>query len=199
MQFRSHTAVLAGGAAIALALTACSGGTSGDDDGPSTEFTYWSQWKEGESQQIVMAQAIEDFEAETGITVNVQWQGRDNVQRTVPTLSTPTVPDLVDSSYLKLYPSLVATGQAHGLADAWATEVDDGQTVTDLVPAAYLDSIDITGEDDQPWMVPYMLSSDAIWFNAAEHPEIAENPPATWEEFIALLDQLKADGQTPIA
>lgn len=130
MRFRTHVPALAGIAAVALALTACSGGTTGgDDDGPSTEFTYWSQWKEGEAQQVVMAQAIEDFEAETGITVNVQWQGRDNVQRTVPTLSTPTVPDLVDSSYVKLFPSLVATNQAHGLSEAWETEVEDGQTV----------------------------------------------------------------------
>lgn len=208
MQSRTRYAVLAGGAAMALFLTACSGGsgstgsgdgTSGGAEPVSTEFTYWSQWKEGESQQIVMAQAIEDFEAETGITVNVEWQGRQNVQSTVPTLSTPTVPDLIDSSYLKLYPSLVATSQAHSMADAWATEVDGGKTVADLVPATYLDSIDITGDDGDPWMVPYTLSTDSIWYNAAEHPEIAANPPATWDELIALLDQLKANGETPIA
>lgn len=198
MQIRTRAAFVAGGTALALVLTACSGGSSGDD-GPSTEFTYWSMWNEGEAQQEVMAQAIEDFEAETGITVNVQWQGRDNVQRVVPTLSTPTVPDLVDSSFVKLYPALVATDQALGLSEAWQTEVDDGQTVADLIPADYLDSIDITTADGEPWMVPYNLTSDAIWFNAAEHPELVENPPATWDDFIALLDELKADGIAPLA
>src|SRR5699024_7853178 len=74
MHFRMRTALAAGVTAAAMTLAACSGPGSGDE--PSEEFTYWSMWKEGEPQQKVMAQAIEDFEAETGITVDVQWQGR---------------------------------------------------------------------------------------------------------------------------
>src|SRR5699024_580842 len=198
MQIRMRTALVAGVTAAAMTLAACSGPGAGDD-GPSEEFTYWSMWKEGEPQQKVMAQAIEDFEAETGITVEVQWQGRNNVQRTVPTLSTHTGPDLVDSSYVKLYPALVATQQALGLDQAWQAEVEDGKTVSDLIPQSYLDSIDIMNDDGQPWMVPYNLTSDAIWFNEAEYPEIAKNPPQTWAEFIDLLDELKQDGVAPIA
>ncbi|HLR28616.1 MAG TPA: extracellular solute-binding protein [Ruania sp.] len=197
MHFRMRTALAAGVTAAAMTLAACSGPGSGDE--PSEEFTYWSMWKEGEPQQKVMAQAIEDFEAETGITVDVQWQGRDNVQRTVPTLSTHTGPDLVDSSYVKLYPALVATQQAHGLDQAWQTEVEDGKSVSDLIPQSYLDSIDIMNDDGQPWMVPYNLTSDAIWFNEAEYPDIAKNPPQTWDEFIDLLDKLQDDGVAPIA
>lgn len=183
------------------ALTACSGdpGQAGASDAPSTEFTYWSMWKEGEPMQEVMAEAIADFEAETDIEVNVEWQGRDNIQRTVPTLSTPTGPDLVDSSYVKIYPALVASNQAQGLSEAWEAEVDGGQTVSDIIPARYLETVDIEGEDGGKWMVPYTLTSDAIWFNAAEYPELKDNPPATWDEFIALLDEMKAEGKTPIA
>lgn len=181
------------------ALGACSGGPGGENGEPSTEFTYWSMWKEGEPMQEVMAEAIADFEAETEITVDVQWQGRDNVQRTVPTLSSPTGPDLVDSSYVKLYPALVASGQVNGVGDAWETEVEEGETLTDTIPGRYLETIDITTEDGDPWMIPYTLTSDAVWFNAEEHPELAESPPETWDEFITLLDDLKSDGKTPIA
>lgn len=180
------------------AVSACSGGPEENEGEASTEFTYWSMWKEGEPMQEVLNTAITDFEAESDITVNVQWQGRDNIKRIVPTLSTPTVPDLVDSSYVKLYPSIVASGQAKGLEDAWDTDVD-GKPLTDVIPARYLETIDITNDDDQPWMVPYTLTSDAIWFNATTHPELKENPPTTWDEFITLLDDMKANGEAPIA
>src|SRR5699024_11944437 len=76
MHFRMRTALAAGVTAAAMTMAACSGPGSGDD--PSEEFTYWSMWKEGEPQQKVMAQAIEDFEAETGITVDVQWRSEEH-------------------------------------------------------------------------------------------------------------------------
>ncbi|MPV38149.1 extracellular solute-binding protein [Georgenia subflava] len=194
-----RAAALAAIGAASLVLAACS--DSGADSGSgeeSTEFTYWSMWKEGEPMQVVMAQAIEDFEAETGITVDAQWQGRDNVQRTVPTLSTRTGPDLVDGSYVKLFPAIVASGQALGLDEAWTAE-SEGGTLEEVVPARYLETIDIELEDGQPWMVPYTITSDAVWFDAASHPDLVESPPQTWDDFIGLLDSLEADGQTPIA
>lgn len=181
------------------AVSACSGGPGPDDGEASTEFTYWSMYLEGEPMQEVLATAIEDFEAETDIIVNVQWQGRDNIQRTVPTLMTSTVPDLVDGPYTKIYPGLVASGQAKGLEDAWNSDLGDDEKAKDVVPARYLETIDIMNDDEQPWMVPISLTSDAIWFNAATHPELKDQPPATWDDFIALLDKLKANGETPIA
>lgn len=195
-------AAVCGLASMALiGLSACSnteGGGSAAGGEDCTEFTYWSMWQKGEAMQEVLAKAISDFESETDATVDVQWQGRDNLQRMVPTLNTDTVPDLVDGSYVNISPALVATQQAHGLKDAYSTEVG-GTPVDQVIPAKYLESIDIELEDGQPWMLPYTLSSDAIWFNAKDHPELVESPPETWEEFIALLDELKADGETPIA
>ncbi|MGC0273316.1 ABC transporter substrate-binding protein [Pseudactinotalea sp. Z1739] len=184
--------------AVALGLAACSGTSADEGNAEATEFTYWSAWNEGEVQQEVMAQAIEDFTAETGIEVNVQWQGRDNVQRLVPALNTNEVPDLVDQSYVNTYGSLVAAGQVQGLSTAWNADIE-GQTLADIVPAQYLEYIDIELDDGEYWMVPYQLTSDAIWFDAATHPDLVDNTPQSWEEFVALLDDLQADGHTPIA
>ena len=110
--------------AVAGAVVGCTGPTPTDEKSPQQSgggasqpagdkgtFTYWSMWKEGEPMQKVVAEAVKDFEAETDIKVDVQWQGRDNIQRTVPTLSTQTGPDLVDSSFVKIFPALVASGQ----------------------------------------------------------------------------------------
>ncbi|SEB65111.1 carbohydrate ABC transporter substrate-binding protein, CUT1 family [Paramicrobacterium humi] len=180
----------------ALAVTAS--GCASQSSGASDSLTYWSMWKEGEAQQKVVAAAIADFEDETGITVNVQWQGRDNVKKVVPTLNTNKTPDLIDGSFAKLAPILAETNQAAPLTKAYDAEVD-GKKVSDLIPSAYLKAGELTLEGaDAPWMLPYSLTSDAVWFNAAEHPELVEKAPATWDEFIDTLDELQAKGETPI-
>ncbi|SIN88679.1 ABC transporter substrate-binding protein [Agromyces cerinus] len=192
-KIRKMSALLVGGV-LAVTASGCA-----SQAGSSDALTYWSMWKEGEAQQKVVAAAIADFEDETGITVNVQWQGRDNVKKVVPTLNTNKVPDLVDGSFAKLAPILAETGQAKSLTEAYDAEVD-GSTVADLIPSAYLDADELSVDGgDAPWMLPYSLTSDAIWYNAAAHPELVENPPATWDDFIDTLDQLKADGEAPLA
>ncbi|MCC2594294.1 ABC transporter substrate-binding protein [Tessaracoccus sp. OS52] len=193
--------VIAGGA---LALTACgSGGNSADaeaGDGAAQKpesITYWSMWNEDEPQQQVIAQAIEGFEAGTGIKVNVEWQGRGVTQSLIPALNTNKVPDIADSPFLKLAPVFAGSGQAADLTAVYDSEVD-GEAVKDLVGERNL----IEGRtvvDGKPWLLPYTVSSDAIWFDAAAYPEFASNPPQTWDEFAEALAQLKADGVAPLA
>ncbi|MBN9156849.1 extracellular solute-binding protein [Microbacterium sp.] len=184
--------------AVALAATGCASGAGGGSGSGGT-LTYWSMWKEGEAQQKVLASAIADFTKETGIKVTVQWQGRDSVKKVVPTLNTNNVPDLIDSSFAKLAPVLATSGQAKELTAAYGADVD-GEKVSDLVPKAYLADADITREGDTaPWMLPYTLTSDAIWFNAATHPELASAPPKDWNAFVAELDTLKAANEVPLA
>lgn len=183
-------------AAVALTAAACGGTDTGQS--AATEFTYWSMWKAGEPQQKVLAAAIADFEKQHNVKVNVEWQGRNNLQKLVPALNTNNVPDLVDGSYVKLYPAVVATGQARGLTEAYATQVD-GKPAGDLIPAKYLAGVDIKTTDGQPWMLPYQIQSETIWFNAAKNPDLKTNPPKTWDEFVAALDRIKAAGQTPLA
>ncbi|ALE04931.1 ABC transporter substrate-binding protein [Arthrobacter sp. ERGS1:01] len=195
-KFSKALAVLA---VATLALSACGSGADAGKSGPDAgTITYWSMWKVGEPQQKVIAGAIADFEKETGATVKVQWQGRSNVQKLVPALNTNNVPDIVDGPYAKLAPVLGDTGQAHGLADAYAQKVD-GKTVSELIPGKYLQVSNIKDKDGQPWMLPYSLSSDGIWFDAAKNPGLAASPPASWDDLVALLDKEKAAGQTPLA
>lgn len=184
-------------AGATLALSACGGGaaTPGAEGGT---LTYWSMWKVGEPQQLVIEKAIADFEEETGSTVKVQWQGRSNVQKLVPALNTNNVPDIVDGPYAKLAPVLGNTGEALALDAAYDSEVE-GTKVSELIPKKYLAVSNIQDQDGKPWMLPYSLSSDGIWYNAAANPELESAPPASWDEFIALLDKYKAEGKVPLA
>lgn len=194
MASRKNALQAAAGAVLLFAVSACMGAGSGGD----ADLTYWSMWKVGEPQQKVMAKAVADFEKETGLDVDVQWQGRNNLQKLVPTLNTNSVPDLVDGPYVKAVPALVATNQAHALGAAYARDVE-GSTVSELIPKKYLDTIDIKLSNGQPWMLPYQITSDAVWYNAAEHPEIKKNPPATWDEWIAAMNKIKGSGEAPLA
>lgn len=189
-----------------LALAACSGGDSaapaepGETPEKPESISYWSMWKEGETQQKVLADAVKEWEEETGITVNVEWQGRGVVQKLTPALNTNKVPDLVDAAYNKIAPVLVSTGQAGSMQAAYDTEID-GKKVSELIPEKYISgTTKLRLDDDTPWMMPYSLSSEAMWFDATKYPDWESAPPQTWDEFMTVLDELKADKEVaPIA
>ncbi len=177
-------------------------GSAAPSAGPSAEpgsFTYWAMWKEGEPQQKVLQAAIDSFTKDTGITVDVQWQGRGNLTKLLPTLNTDQVPDLVDQGAANMRGALVPNGQAKDLTDAYALEVagEPGTKVSDVIPSKFVDVV----RDDAgaPFMVPYEITSSAMWFNAADLPNVAANPPMTWDAFIKVLDEEKAAGRAGLA
>lgn len=195
-------AALAAATALTLVtgVAACSSsGSSSGSGGGGKSFTYWSMWKKGEPQQKVMAAAIKDFEKKTGDKVNVQWVGRQNMQKLTPALNTDNVPDLVDGPVSKANPAMVATNQALGLKAAYADKTADGKTVKSVVPTKYLKDVKINLSDGQPYMVPYNIQTDGIWFNAAKYPDLKKNPPKTWDQFLGTLKKLKSQGVAPIA
>lgn len=150
---RRQLFALGAGGAAAAALAGC-GGTSSSGSGSGDSITYWSNWKEGEAQQAVLAEAIVAFEEESGITVTVEWQGRQVTQKIVPVLNTPQVPDILDGAYGKLAPVLAATGQVRPLDGVFSSDVE-GEAITDVIPAKFRN--DSTMVDGSPWLLPVFL------------------------------------------
>lgn len=183
-------------AGLGVAMLVGCGASSQPD---KTTLTYWSIWSKGEPIQLVFEDAIADFEKETGVDVKVQWQGRANADKLIAALKTNNVPDLVDGDYAKLAPILGVNGEnALPLTDAYATVID-GKPVSEWIPDKYLENNGIRNADGEPWILPTRVNSDAIFFNATEHPELVDSAPETWDEFIEVLDELKADGNVPLA
>ena len=160
-------------------------------------FTYWSMWNEGEPQQKVLARAIAEFTAETGIEVDVQWVGRDIHKKIGPTLNSPETPfTLVDGERRKIYSSLVTTDSQAAMDAVYAAQVP-GEDMT--VDEALLPNIkSVLVEDGKTWMVPYILLSAAWWYDAARMPELVGNEPQTWDELIALFQSRKDAGHQVI-
>lgn len=179
-------------AAGTLALAGCSGG---DDEG-SDSLTYWSQWEQGEPQAEILQDAIDDFTAETGIEVEVQWQGRQVMQKVQPLLRSGDVPDVVDASSNNIRATLVRAEQARDLSDLFASEIPaEDATVGDVL--GEYDEL-ITDESmDGPFMLPTILMAQSLFYDGSAHDL---DQPADWSEFMTMLTDLKSErGSGPIA
>lgn len=186
--------------AFALMLVTATAACGSDDSaaGSSDELTYWSMWQEKEPQAQVIAQAIEAFEQDTGITVNVEWQGRDNITKLLAALRGGDVPDLIDQQYFTISNAIVGNDQFTPLGDVYDMEIP-GEDLT--VADALTDKYDMftTTDDGERFLVPYEVIGYTVWYDATALPDVAANPPATWDDFTALLADAKAAGRSGIA
>ncbi|HLC01454.1 MAG TPA: ABC transporter substrate-binding protein [Anaerolineales bacterium] len=94
----------------------------------------------------------------------------------------------------------------HELIDTWVTTdymepLDDVYATYGLNDAFPQGVLDIVSFDGHPWSVPVNIHrGNVLWYNKTvlANAGIA-NPPATWDEFIADAETLKAAGITPLA
>ncbi|MFC1438660.1 extracellular solute-binding protein [Streptacidiphilus sp. N1-10] len=191
------------GTALALSASACasSTGSSGSGSAAADSFTYWSMWTKDEPQAKVLQAALAQFTKDTGVKVTVQWKGRQVATQLAPTLNTNNVPaDLIDSADRFAYAQLQATGQALDLTPVLQQSVpgESGSTVGSVIPKSYLN---LATTDGALWQIPYEVLTDQIWYNGTTLPQVAANPPATWDEFTKLLAQRKTarGGAGPLA
>ncbi|NUO97169.1 MAG: extracellular solute-binding protein [Nonomuraea sp.] len=187
----SHRSPRAVAILVAAAVTVAACGTGADEPAAPQQFTYWSMWEENEPQAEVIKEAIDAFTKESGVQVKVEWQGRKVLQKLTPALRSGDVPDLVDQDGNSIRGAMVSNGQNRDMSAVMATQVPgEGKTVAEVGPGRYRDLI--TDAAGKPFLVPYEALGYGIFYNGAKHPELATTAPATWDDFIALLDRSKA-------
>ncbi|MGW7683995.1 ABC transporter substrate-binding protein [Kribbella sp. NPDC054772] len=192
---RRLTVTCTAAALAASALAGC-GSSSGSDSGADKELTYWSMWKDGEPQQTALAKSIAEFTQQTGIKVNVQWQGRDVLTKLQPTLMTSPAADLIDNPYNNVK-SKIPAGGAEDLTNLLGTSVPgENTTIGKVIPQDLQKLAEVDGKHP---MLPYVITCNSLWFNGARFPELAGKPPATWQAFQQVLDKQKASGAAPLA
>ena len=127
-------AVLA--ASVAFTATGCATTDTPSADGEKS-LTYWSMWTETEPQAQVLKTSLDAFQKDTGVKVNVQWQGRKVLDKVTAGLLSNDVPDLVDQAYDGLGTALAKTNQLEDLAPVLKESIpgEDGKTVGDVIPA----------------------------------------------------------------
>ncbi|NCC06516.1 MAG: hypothetical protein EOM30_00400 [Clostridia bacterium] len=65
------------GSASSSSTAASTASTAASTAAEPVTLTYWSMWNNTEPQALVIQEAIDAYEKETGNTVNVEWKGRD--------------------------------------------------------------------------------------------------------------------------
>ncbi|WP_207343590.1 extracellular solute-binding protein [Arthrobacter sp. E3] len=176
-------AILATSVAFTASGCTTTDAPSGGDGAKS--MTYWSMWTETEPQAKVLKTSLDSFEKDTGIKVNVQWQGRKVLDKVTAGLLSGDVPDLVDQAYDGLGPTLAKTNQLEDMAPVLKESIpgEDGKTVGDVIPAKYIDVIPTYGGDVKNYMVPYTISNVSVFYNKTN--KIAPEAPKTWDELLA--------------
>ncbi|WP_156212956.1 ABC transporter substrate-binding protein [Lentzea aerocolonigenes] len=194
--FPARAAALLWTGALVLTAAGCGGG-SDDSSASDKSFTYWSMWKENEPQAKVLAQAVTGFERDTGIHVEVQWQGRDVLKKVVPALRGGDVPDLIDQEQNKVQSSLVSSDQFRDLTGVYGAELPgSGRKVSDVLDAKNTEQLK---KDGKAFLVPYEVIGHGLWFNGAALPDVVKTPPKSWDELAAVFAKRKAEGRAPIA
>ncbi|BCY06829.1 N-acetylglucosamine/diacetylchitobiose ABC transporter substrate-binding protein [Actinoplanes sp. L3-i22] len=119
-----------------------------------------------------------------------------------PRLNAGSAPDMINNSGSDImdFGAIVKAGQAADLTDLFAAPSLDitGKTVADtLVPGAIEQgTYDVEG-GRKPFAVNYSFTVFGLWYNKKLFDKNSWTVPATWADFTALLDKIKAAGITP--
>lgn len=92
----------AGICCVISVFTSCEISVSAEEEIPEQKIVYWSMWEEEEPQAEVIQDAAMAFEEATGISVEIQWKGREITSLIGPALDAGEQIDLFDDDYQRM-------------------------------------------------------------------------------------------------
>ncbi|MDX1416740.1 MAG: ABC transporter substrate-binding protein [Candidatus Promineifilaceae bacterium] len=142
----------------------------------------------GDDDALRFKDTIKSFEEETGYEVVIE-TSQDTAQLTVRA-EAGTLPDVI----LFPQPGLMADFAREG----HLVPLDDAIDM-DAFREAYSDTwIDLGSVDGSLYAVPFRLSvKSLVWYPRDDWEATGYEFPETWDELMALTDQMVADGRTP--
>ncbi|MCC8101396.1 MAG: ABC transporter substrate-binding protein [Clostridiales bacterium] len=156
----------------------------------SVTLTYWSMWTESEPQAIAIQAIIDDYEASTGVTVNVEWKGRDITSLIAASLDAGETIDLYEDDFQRL-------SQTFGDYALDLSEMADAADYSSVSNAALVDAV--TGwTGGSLACLLYQPYCSGIFYNKAIFDEVGVEEPTTWEEFLEVCQAIKDAGYTPL-
>ncbi|GHF28421.1 sugar ABC transporter substrate-binding protein [Streptomyces griseoluteus] len=180
---------------LALAATACGGGTdSGDGAGGSSKtLTYWAS-NQGASIAVdkqVLQPELDKFEKQTGIKVKVEvvpWS--DLLNRILTATTSGQGPDV-----LNIGNTWSASLQATGALLPWDAKNFAKIGGRDRFVDPALGSTGAEGKD--PAAVPLYSMAYALYYNKQIFADAGiDGPPATWDELVADGAKIRAKGKS---
>lgn len=196
--------------ATVLVLTCCAPQTPSTpepgSDEPAEEttqedvtLTVWTCWNPGERYEEWYNLLAKGFEDETGVKVDLYFNGRDNQTKLRTALGGGTRVDLMDQDAYQVAGGMVADGMGYAV-DEWLDEDAWGEDAGPLRDIFYQGLLDQYMLDGKTYLIPHTLITIAFWYDQ-RHFEAAgiDGPPETWQEFLDDCQKLKETGVAPIA
>ncbi|MBE1878748.1 ABC transporter substrate-binding protein [Myceligenerans pegani] len=197
---RKASGVVAGAAAAALALTACSGGSgeagAGDALDTEEEITLNLAWWGDDTRAALYEEAVELFEEEYPnidvTTTFVAWDDYWTARNTEA--ASGTLPDVMqmDLSYLRQYGN---NGQLLDLSEAFDVNLDVSGLEEELLAAGTVEGAQLG--------IPTSTNTLALFYNADVLERIGMEPPAegyTWDDLNDWIVEAteKGAGEDPV-
>ena len=179
-------------AAFALVGTACLGGTEagggagggGDGGGPVEIFGAISA-----DEEKALNEAIAPFEEESGIDIEYV-SSADFTTLITSRVEGGDAPDIA----LFPQPGAVLDFAEQGEVAALDDVMDLGAIEETLIPG-FLDAV---RKDDKTYAVPMRMAlKSLVWYPKPEFEEAGYEVPETFDDLMALTEQIKSDGGTP--
>lgn len=170
--------------ASVLALAAC-GNTEETSKNGKTVLEFYNQKKEMEG---TLEEIIQDFE-KLHPDIDVQMTSVPDAGTVLKTrMLSGDVPDVIN-----LYPQNIDFQE---WANAGFFYDMTGQDYLDNLKNQYADKYAI---NDKVYNVPLTANVSGIYYNKTKFEALGLKAPETWDEFVQLVDDIKAAGETPFA
>lgn len=174
---------------IVLAFTACSGKKA-----EKAKLVYWTMWNEAEPQGMVIAEAVAAFTKETGIKVEVNFNGREIRKTLQPALDAGETIDLFDEDIERV---LNAWGKYILPLDEYAAKAystTGGKAYNTVVNKTLYNLAKELGGGSVK-NIPYQPSAFVTLYNKDLFAKAGiTGTPKTWSEFLEACEKLKAIG-----
>lgn len=174
--------LIAASSLLAVALTACGGGSDGGSGGSSKTITYWASNQAPTPQLDVKAltPVLQEFKKQTGITVKLQVIGWPDLQNRINTaVSSGKAPDVVNIGNT-WSASYQATGAFLPFDSANAVKIGGMNKFVPTTQKA------VGAEGQTPTAVPLYGLAYGMFYNKKLFKQAKiDGPPKTWEEFVA--------------
>lgn len=160
--------------------------------GGDGSLVYWSMWEATEPQGKVIKEAVDQFSADTGITVDLQFKGRTGIREGLqPALDAGTNIDMFDEDI----------DRVNKTWGAYIMDLEELAKANDYEATASASLIGACREvgDGTLKSIPYQPNVFAFFYNQSIFDEAGVTAvPATWAELDAACQKIKDAGYTPI-
>lgn len=183
---------------LAVLVTPLFAGGSAEGKAGKKTISYWSMWNEGEPQGLVISEAAEAFEKETGVAVEIVFNGREIRKTLQPALEAGETIDIFDEDITRM----ISNWDRYLLSlEDYAKKsypTTNGASFEDSVSVALINLARQEGGGTLK-VIPYQPYAFIVMYNKDLFKKAGiTSTPKNWKEFEDVCAKLVKVGITPI-